>query len=385
MAGYKFSPEIVLDRKSLIPLRVQLETKLRRAILEERPAPGTKLISERSLAAGLGINRDTVHCAYEILVKEKLLDISPLRGGGVMISDEVRKFSLRPFPSICIILPFSFRESMRCYSAGGVEMVSGIMDRSAEYGISTNVLSMPPLDSDDETIDKWIESFIHRSNGIITLGVRTKPFDRVFERLLENKSVPHVFLTGSSKLPHIGSVMVNYAPGMHKMLSALQQSGHKKMLLITGTEESEQFFNFAYERAGIIEKSSAQYGVAVKKCIIKKEYISGKTEIMPIIDMIAAEVRKFDAIWVNDSSIARSLYDGLVQRGYKIPEDFSMIGNDMGYQEEFFSSIDYDHFSAGAEAVDLIREMFDNCQPVFAAKKIVDNTFIQRGSIGIRS
>ena len=199
MAEKRFFPEIVMDKTSLIPLRVQLESKLRRSILDERPLPGTRMISERTLAGILGVNRDTVHYAYEVLAKEKLLNISPLRGGGMLISEEVRKFSLRPFPSICILMPFSLRKSMEYYSVGGVELISGIMDKAAEYGISTNVLSMPPLDADSGTIEKWIESFIHRSNGIITLGVRVKPFDPVFEKLLENKTVPHVFLTGSSE------------------------------------------------------------------------------------------------------------------------------------------------------------------------------------------
>ena len=81
MAEKRFFPEIVLDKTSLIPLRVQLESKLRRSILDERPLPGTRMISERTLAGILGVNRDTVHYAYEVLAKEKLLNISPLRGG----------------------------------------------------------------------------------------------------------------------------------------------------------------------------------------------------------------------------------------------------------------------------------------------------------------
>ena len=384
MAEKRFFPEIVLDKTSLIPLRVQLESKLRRSILDERPLPGTRMISERTLAGILGVNRDTVHYAYEVLAKEKLLNISPLRGGGMLISEEVRKFSLRPFPSICILMPFSFRKSMEYYSVGGVELISGIMDKAAEYGISTNVLSMPPLDADSGTIEKWIESFIHRSNGIITLGVRVKPFDPVFEKLLENKTVPHVFLTGSSELPHIGSVLVNYNSGMEKMLLSLQKSGHKNMLMITGKEESEQFCNCAYKRAEMIEKSAGKYGISTRCHVIQKEYISGSTEILKLADAVSEAAEVTDCIWVNDSAICRNLYDELQRRGFRIPEDFSMISNDMGKNEKFFSSIDYDHFDAGAEAVDLIMEIFDNCQPVFPVKKFIENSFVLRASVGWR-
>ena len=375
----RFIPEIHLDKSSLIPLRMQLEVKLRRIILNERPEPGMRLISERKLAKKLEINRNTVHHAYTTLAKENLLIVSPQHGGGMLISEEARRFSHRPFPSICILLPLSFRESIDIM--GGLGLIAGIMDRASECSVSVNVLSMPPPDADEQTVRLWMESFIWRSNGIITLGVRTKDFDPVFERLLENKNVPHVFLTGVSKLPHIGSVTVDYRAGMRQMLTVLRDTGHRNLLLVAEEDESRQFHNIAYDRAGMIRRYAGKYGIATQDCVIKKEFIPRNTAICPIADKVGAATGKIDAVWVNDSTIAANLYRELVRRGYRIPEDFSMIGNDMGKNEPFISSIDYDHFAAGAAAVDLIREMFDQGQSVPSAKRMIANSFVLRGSI----
>lgn len=56
------------------PLHVQLREGLRRIIVEGRPKAGTILPSSRTLAAALGISRNTVMAAYEELTTQDLLE-----------------------------------------------------------------------------------------------------------------------------------------------------------------------------------------------------------------------------------------------------------------------------------------------------------------------
>ena len=65
-----FSPKIVLDNTSRLPLQEQIAEAFRKHIARFRPEAGTRIISEHALSKELEIHRKTVHQAYEILVAE---------------------------------------------------------------------------------------------------------------------------------------------------------------------------------------------------------------------------------------------------------------------------------------------------------------------------
>src|SRR5262245_18645801 len=69
------APELPLsiDRQSPVPLRVQLENELRRAIRSDRLEAGTLLPSSRALATDLGLSRGVVVEAYDQLLAEGYL------------------------------------------------------------------------------------------------------------------------------------------------------------------------------------------------------------------------------------------------------------------------------------------------------------------------
>jgi GntR family transcriptional regulator/MocR family aminotransferase len=64
---------VALDRDSVVPLRVQLEGELRRAIRSDRLTAETPLPSTRALAADLGVSRGVVVEAYDQLLAEGYL------------------------------------------------------------------------------------------------------------------------------------------------------------------------------------------------------------------------------------------------------------------------------------------------------------------------
>jgi DNA-binding GntR family transcriptional regulator len=66
-------PEFTLNRSSAIPLHQQLYQKIYLAITNERTPVGAALPSTRALAKMLGVSRNTVVTAYEILASEGLL------------------------------------------------------------------------------------------------------------------------------------------------------------------------------------------------------------------------------------------------------------------------------------------------------------------------
>jgi GntR family transcriptional regulator/MocR family aminotransferase len=89
---------ISLDSSAKTPIYVQVARALTAEIRRGRLAPGAALPGTRSLAASLGIHRNTVLAAYAELVAEGWLRARP--GGGTYVSEaipepEARRFSLR--------------------------------------------------------------------------------------------------------------------------------------------------------------------------------------------------------------------------------------------------------------------------------------------------
>lgn len=83
---------IALEREAQTPLHQQLCEQLRRAILDGRLSPGTRLLSTRALAQALGVSRTVTSAAYDELFAEGYLE--GRRGSGTYVGRDL------PAPSV---------------------------------------------------------------------------------------------------------------------------------------------------------------------------------------------------------------------------------------------------------------------------------------------
>ena len=67
-ASAKTGPEFILDHRAPGSLYRQLYERVRAAILQGQLEPGARLPSSRALASELGVARNTVALAYELLL-----------------------------------------------------------------------------------------------------------------------------------------------------------------------------------------------------------------------------------------------------------------------------------------------------------------------------
>jgi len=96
-------PALGINPQSSCPLYRQVYHQLQRAILEQELPAGARLPSTRALARALGVSRNTVLNAYEMLVADAL--VAARRGSGTHVgvpSDQVRPLATptptrRPF------------------------------------------------------------------------------------------------------------------------------------------------------------------------------------------------------------------------------------------------------------------------------------------------
>ncbi len=91
---------IPLDRQQSIPLYLQIEEALRRAILSGVFVDGDKLPSTRTLAAKLAVSRLTVDNAYAELVAKGFL--RQRRGSGAYVSHPLPQLALHAQQAIAL-------------------------------------------------------------------------------------------------------------------------------------------------------------------------------------------------------------------------------------------------------------------------------------------
>ncbi len=378
----KFKPEIDLNRTSVIPLRAQIVEQLRKGIIRNRLAAGTKLISERQLADKLQINRNTVHQAYEQLVDDGLLESSELRGGGMVVAQGAPDQYRAPFPSLNLILPYRFSEQLKLSNLHGLEIIGGIMDRAAELHISVNITALPDATLPGPEIENWLESFIPRSIGIITLGLRSNAFDPVFGELLNCRTLPHVFVSANSPLPHISSVTSSTEQGAREMLDCLRKFGHRTLgIAAINPSPHRQFRNCAYERGRTIAGLAPEYGIEPISVTIGPGQVTRLDNPGELADQLLNASPRPTAIWVQNDGFAEQLKQEFVFRGLRVPEDISLIGYDNTCAGDELSTIDHSRFDIGAQAVNIIAELFDHGSPGDALHRTISSHFILRQSI----
>jgi GntR family transcriptional regulator/MocR family aminotransferase len=101
-------PALGINPQSACPLYRQVYQQLRQAILEQKLPAGARLPSTRALARALGVSRNTVLNAYEMLVADALL--APRRGSGTRVSVPSDKIDS---PAIPMRRPFDLWAALR--------------------------------------------------------------------------------------------------------------------------------------------------------------------------------------------------------------------------------------------------------------------------------
>lgn len=385
MKEFRFNPKIQLDHEDIVPLRAQIISQMRQSIITHRVKVGTRVVSERALSLELKINRNTVHQAYEELVKMGLLAIQSARGG-VRISPRAPDLYKQPFPTINIIMPYCFTEQLKHFSHFGLEMFGGMLDRAAEHQVSVQILSLPPVDTPEEQIREFLDSFVHRSTGIITMGRREKDqCDPVFTAILKNKTLPHVFLSAySPAYSHISSVMADLQTGGKDFLAHLKKQNISVIGGFPVFAICDEMLDHAYLRWTEIKTLALREGFTIR------EYpLDDSMNKYPDFDALAGQIisdpHQAQCLVTRNDEFACSLADALHKAGKHIPEDYLLTGYDDLAQDRYsLSSFNHSRTEMGRLAVDLVLELSERHSAGEALHKKVPTHFIARGSTEVK-
>jgi len=91
---------LTIDHNSQVPLYRQIAIKIKDKVLSQELTPGFKLPAERRLAEALGVHRNTVIKAYNVLIAEGMVTASRTKPKGYFVGTpkEITDFGKRFFP-----------------------------------------------------------------------------------------------------------------------------------------------------------------------------------------------------------------------------------------------------------------------------------------------
>ena len=371
-----FHPCIELTRTSLTPLCLQIADQLRLEIRRHRIGAGTRIVSERCLSEALAASRNTVHQAYQQLAREGYITLPEVRGSCPRVSGDAAANYRQPYPTINLILPNRMSEYVSRMRRRSLELVAGLMDHAADLGISIKITPLPSGKASPREISLWLDSFISRSLGVITLGSPAGN-DPGFDALLQQNEVPHIFVSGSSSFSHIGSVTVDYAPGVHTMLQHLRECSHRRLLLADLDFSSvSSFANCACERAGVIRKLAREYGIETRTVV----WGDAKKSPGELIGQLKSSWAP-TALWLHNDLLAEEVLPLLEGLGIRLFQDLSVVGYDDCSQKYALSSLNHSRQAMAAMAVDFVDSLFKHGKPGEARHGRIPCEFFGKSSV----
>lgn len=338
----------------LLPIYAKIAEAIREEINIGNLKPGDRLPTEEELCRIYNVSRGTVRKALHILENDGT--ISRRQGVGSFVKNNSEKISTK---SIVLILPYM--------KYMGSDLLLGIEKAVKSYGYNLVFFnSEGDVKLELEMINRLINSDI---DGIILYTLEGEYNDEGVRTLL-NSEKPFVLI--DRYLPHIKTSWVvsdNYMGG-YKMSEYLIKKGHSKIGFAIFSEEYYEVTSVRDRRLGYL---NAMERYELSPVIIEsyppmppkneKELKEGfEIFIEDVVKSIKEE--NLTAIFgINDMTSVR-IMKSLLDRGYRVPEDISIVGfdglkilKDIGFH---LTSVYQDFFKMGFEAGKLLLEKISN-------------------------
>ena len=322
-------PEITLDKSSLDQLHLQLANSIGKSIVKNRIKAGTTLPYEIWVAEEFGINRNTVHKAYDKLISDGFAEKLDGRKG-IFVSDTAKKKYMPTFPAIGIVTPDNFSDFIYKSSQTGLAYFGGVIDRATETKHSSIFLHLPISENEPGKIQHWIEDTVPRLSGIIHFGSGSLKNNLPLRMLLDCKQIPQVLISGFSIIPHISSVHGDVFSGGIPVAELLRNNGHRRIGILSSfiNPPKDDLFNYyAGGRAQMMEE-------CFRKCNLRVDpgwvsiYAPKENLLKASIKKILAMKEHPTAFWCQNDYTAIEAIKILNDFGLNVPDDISIIGFD---------------------------------------------------------
>lgn len=355
---------------------------------------GLAIVSERQLAEQLRIDRSLVHRVYERLKSTGLLSRS--EGGRRYFLSSPGGQNRAAYPVLGILLPIRFSEYITLTEARQrrQSIYNGLVDRAAELGFATIPLRLPPPDAAAAEIQQYLAATLPRINGIIHLGDRGMEHDLPLAQLWKHREMPQVCVSCWTDFDYIGSVSYDSEAAVNSITHYLKEFGHKRIGVIMPIRKREHVLcHYDMDDGDELKSLFEAAGMNVRAEWIFNGELAQLGDFRKQLDSQLQKwfeelVRQKDyptAFWCRGDLAALTLMRVIRQAGYRVPEDFSVIGMDDVREAETstpaLTTLRQPNYDSGVYAVnmlyDIIRHGAENC----TLQKKLPMTLVARASV----
>ena len=235
---------------------------------------------------------------------------------------------------------------------------------------------------DEEEEKKYIDILI-RNRAIGILLATPKIDDKNIETLLD-LGYPFVLITRKVRGLKTNLVSVDHYKSSKMAVNYLIQKGHKKIAHFTGNEKTYGVI----QRLNGYKSALNENNIEVNNNFIFKNTPSIEGGYECAKQLLETD-EKFTAIFATGDLVAIGAMEYLKKNGYRIPEDYSIIGYDniyIGALESInLTTVHQPKFELGAKAVEILYKEIDNNTATNSAPKPsvvkLDSYIVERGSV----
>lgn len=250
-------------------------------------------------------------------------------------------------------------------------MMSEIEARARMYGYTS---FLQTTDENEALELSAIQSAMNKSvDGIIICPCQQS--DKNI-RYLDSLGIPYVLIGRRCETVAADYVICNDELGGYQAAKMLIQNGHERILMLQGSAN----ISSAHERLEGYLRAHREAGLAVDERLIREGSVMGQNN-NALYEQIMEEDLHFTGVFAFSDLIAWDFWRFLHNNGYRVPEDYSIVGFD-NIQSRLsvpfnLTSISSHKGRMSVEAVDvLVRRMRaqDNLPP---AQVVIDTTLAQ--------
>lgn len=208
--------------------------------------------------------------------------------------------------------------------------------------------------------------------GLITIGWMSRSY---VEKIVKGAEVPIVLLDFQLKDIKCDAVVSNNYVGMYKMTRYLLERGHRGIAFFGSIRANENIMDRYYGyRKALIEAGIRE----------RKEWILEDRDLLVGLSKVEIPENMPSAFVCNSDWAAGMLYNELTSRGYKIPEDVSIVGYDNylygnGFADKL-TTYNVDMKEMARQAVKILRDKIRGKEK-YCGTRYVDSRIIERQSV----
>lgn len=344
--------DIVLDRDSAEPLRIQLKNALLREIRAASPDQQLILMSERELAALLSISRPTAHHAYQDLINDGLVRRRPDKS--LIVSSGARNKIAGSYRVIGILLPMDFATFIDNNSGNAIPYLKGLIGRASELNISCMMLQAPGSDASDRETDDFLDEHFHRLLGLVHLGAMLHPgsHGRILRRIMERREIPQICVSGHCSYKHVGAVNCAPEEAMKEACRDMLKKNISTLGIVHGSNNFPEspFIYFASVRDKLMEDIARQHGIKVVNVISAKDEES--------LRRMFASADHPEAIYCHNDRIAQKVM--FLEQNIRGEQRCAYYAYDRNVDIPGLAHIDHHPEKIASRAVDMLVEYFEH-------------------------